>query len=93
MLPEEPDMTMSELHEMLAQELPPAKIEKAMEDLIAKGMVETLWDADGNVFYRLTAIGRVVGKAINDQYQYDTEQHDGWLGDGWDDEGWDDGEI
>jgi len=90
---EEPDMTMSELHEMLAQELPPAKIEKVVEDLIAKGMVETLWDADGNVSYRLTAIGRVVGKAINDQYQYDTEQHDGWMGDGWDDEGWDDGEI
>jgi len=93
MLPEEPDMTMSELHEMLAQELPADKIDKAMEDLIAKGMVETLWDADGNVSYRLTAIGRVVGKAINDQYQYDMEQHDGWLGDGWDDEGWDDGEI
>ena len=93
MLPEEPDMTMSELHEMLAQELPPAKIEKAVEDLIAKGMVETLWDENGNVSYRLTAIGRVVGKAINDQYQYDTEQHDGWMGDGWDDEGWDDGEI
>jgi hypothetical protein len=90
---EEPDMTMSELHEMLAQELPPAKIEKVVEDLIAKGMVETLWDADGNVSYRLTAIGRVVGKAINDQYQYDMEQHDGWMGDGWDDEGWDDGEI
>ena len=90
---EEPDMTMSELHEMLAQELPPAKIEKVVEDLIAKGMVETLWDADGNVSYRLTAIGRVVGKAINDQYKYDMEQHDGWMGDGWDDEGWDDGEI
>ena len=93
MLPEEPDMTMSELHEMLAQELPAHKVETAVEGLIAKGMIETLWDADGNVSYRLTAIGRVVGKAINDQYQYDMEQHDGWLGDGWDDEGWDDGEI
>ena len=93
MLPEEPDMTMSEIHEMLAHELPAHKIDKAVEDLIAKGMVETLWDENGNVSYRLTAIGRVVGKAINDQYQYDTEQHDGWLGDGWDDEGWDDGEI
>ena len=90
---EEPDMTMSEIHRILAEELPADKIDKAVEDLIAKGMVETLWDADGNVSYRLTAIGRVVGKAINDQYQYDMEQHDGWLGDGWDDEGWDDGEI
>jgi len=90
---EEPDMTMSEIHRILAQELPADKIETAVEGLIAKGMVETLWDADGNVSYRLTAIGRVVGKAINDQYQYDTEQHDGWMGDGWDDEGWDDGEI
>lgn len=90
---EEPDMTMSEIHRILAEELPADKIDKAVEDLIAKGMVETLWDADGNVSYRLTAIGRVVGKAINDQYQYDMEQHDGWLGDEWDDEGWDDGEI
>jgi hypothetical protein len=90
---EEPDLTMSEIHRILAEELPADKIDKAVEDLIAKGMVETLWDADGNVSYRLTAIGRVVGKAINDQYQYDMEQHDGWLGDGWDDEGWDDGEI
>jgi len=85
---EEPDLTMSEIHRILAEELPADKIDKAVEDLIAKGMVETLWDADGNVSYRLTAIGRVVGKAINDQYQYDMEHHDGW-----DDEGWDDGEI
>ena len=62
-----------------------------MEGLIHKGMIETLWDANGNISYRLTAIGRVIGKTINDQYEM--EQHDGWLGDSWDDEGWDDQEI
>jgi predicted transcriptional regulator len=87
------EMTMQELVECLADELPADRVEKTVEELIHKGMIETLWDENGNISYRLTAIGRVIGKTINDQHQYELEQHDGWLGDSWDDEGWDDQEI
>lgn len=75
------EMTMQELVEMLADELPADRVEKTVEDLIHKGMIETLWDENGNISYRLTAIGRVIGKTINDQHQYEMEQQDGWLGD------------
>jgi hypothetical protein len=75
------EMTMQELVECLADELPADRVEKTVEELIHKGMIETLWDANGNISYRLTAIGRVIGKTINDQHQYEMEQHDGWLGD------------
>lgn len=84
--PDHRELTMSQLRSLLADELPADRVEDAVEASIHKGMVETLWDENGNISYRLTAIGRVVGKAINDQYLYNTEQHDGWLGDDWQDE-------
>lgn len=84
--PDHRELTMSQLRNLLADELPADRVEDAIEALIHKGMVETMWDENGNISYRLTAIGRVVGKAINDQYLYNTEQHDGWLGDDWQDE-------
>lgn len=84
MNPDDREMTMQELVECLADELPADRVEQSVEDLIHRGMIETLWDADGNISYRLTAIGRVIGKAINDQYEM--EQHDGWLDDDWQDE-------
>ena len=84
--PDHRELTMSQLRNLLAAELPADRVEDVVEALIHKGMVETMWDENGNISYRLTAIGRVVGKAINDQYLYNTEQHDGWLGDDWQDE-------
>jgi len=79
--PNDDEMTMNEIRDLLAAEMPADRVEDAIEGLIHKGMVEPLWDENGNISYRLTAIGSMVGKTIVAQYLYNTEQHDGWLGD------------
>lgn len=72
------ELTMHELCEVLSNELPADRVEQAVEELVHKGMIETLWDADGNISYRLTATGRVIGKTILDQQNYglgDTDEN------------------
>ena len=40
------------------------EIEDSLESLVNKGILETLWNEDGEVLYRLTNIGDMVAKAI-----------------------------
>jgi hypothetical protein len=80
------ELSMQEICEYLADELPPDRVEQSVENLIHSGMIETLWDENGNISYRLTAIGRVIGKAIHDEEQYELNHGDDCLMDEWPDE-------
>lgn len=40
------------------------EIEDAIETLVRQGIVETLWDADGKVMYRLTREGKAHAQAM-----------------------------
>ena len=44
------------------------EVENALEALIGKGIVETLWDEDGNTLYRLTHTGREMAQGMKQQY-------------------------
>ena len=46
----------------------PYEVEDALETMIRNGIVETLWDEDGNTMYRLTHMGREVAMDAKRQY-------------------------
>jgi DNA-binding PadR family transcriptional regulator len=46
----------------------PYEVEDALEAMIRNGIVETLWDEDGNTLYRLTNTGREMAEDMKRQY-------------------------
>ena len=44
------------------------EVEDALESMIRNGIVETLWDEDGDVLYRLTTTGRDMAEGLKQQY-------------------------
>ena len=46
----------------------PYEVEDALEAMIRNGIVETLWDEDGNTLYRLTNAGRDMAEDMKRQY-------------------------
>ena len=46
----------------------PYEVEDALEAMIRNGIVETLWDEDGNTLYRLTNTGRDMAEGLKQQY-------------------------
>ena len=68
MLNDKKELTAAEITDWLMSNatIPPSlrEVEESLESLVNKGIIETLWNEDGDVLYRLTEIGEMVAEAV-----------------------------